>query len=153
MNRTFKPLTIAVSIALGTVAAGVQADIILNPVGATGATGGSGVIITNLNNAPDFDVPVCVSDGDPGTAGQLGKCAGGSIGATGPTGATGAPGPTGPSGPPGPTGAPGAVQQVPAVQRAKPVRREQPVRPARRVQPALLALPASFHVRWLSRRL
>lgn len=108
MNRTSQKLALAVSIALGSATAGLQADIELDP----GAS--NGVVITNINGQPGFDTPMCYSSGSGGTGGsgatgELGNCVTPPVGPTGATGATGATGPTGMKGDTGATGPEGLI--------------------------------------------
>ncbi len=109
MNRTSRKLVLAISIALGTSPLTLQANIELDP------GPGNGVVITNMDAQPGFEVPVCYSDGTSGANGELGNCITppvgptGATGEAGPTGPQGEAGPTGPMGDMGPTGATGEV--------------------------------------------
>ena len=85
-------------VVMGAITTGLQADIEINP------GDGGGVVIPNLESQPDFETPLCFSDGPSGATGELGKCLTPPIGPTGPVGPTGAIGPIGLMGPIGSTG-------------------------------------------------
>lgn len=103
-------IAIFTSVLLGTTAAGLQADIELDP----GA--GEGVVISNIDVSPSVEVPVCYSDGTGAvTKGELGNCITPPIGPPGPQGEQGKIGPQGPQGeqgklgPQGPQGVQGKI--------------------------------------------
>lgn len=93
MNCRTRQLVLAVSIALGTAGAGLQADITIDP----GA--GNGVVIPNINTQPGFATPMCYDA--TGQTGELGNCLTPPAGPTGPAGATGPKGDMGDVGPAG----------------------------------------------------
>ena len=84
MNRRTRQLALAVSIALGTAGAGLQADITIDP----GA--GNGVVIPNINDQPDFDVYTCHSSGATGASRRTGQLRHASGRTDGPSGCDGA---------------------------------------------------------------
>lgn len=102
MNRRTRHLAIAVSVALGTAAAGIQADVEIDP----------NLVIKQIASQPGFPNPMCYSGGTGATGGgvpgEVGNCAVFPKGDTGATGATGPKGDTGATGPKGDTGATGA---------------------------------------------
>jgi len=109
MNRKTRHLALAVSIALGTTAVGIQAQTVVIT---------KELQVPDIVNQPEYDLNVCADSGASGATGTFGKCASsllvgptgptGADGAQGATGADGSPGPVGPTGPTGATGADGA---------------------------------------------
>lgn len=105
MNNFMQPSVLVTFIFSLFVFGTLQADVVIEP------GDGEGVVITNIEDAPGFENPVCYSSetGEGADGGELGNCVTPPIGPTGPTGPTGATGSTGADGAIGPTGATGTA--------------------------------------------